>query len=292
MYENFKSYSRIIAGTMTWGQWGKKLSLNEMIERLHYAVQLGVTTFDHADIYGGYSTEAEFGKALKSSKIDRNVIQLITKCGIQMIDDARSSSVKHYDYSEEHIIWSAEQSLKNLNTDFIDLFLLHRPSPLMNPEVIANAITKLLDQGKIKAFGVSNFSPTQIAFLETKIPVSGNQVEFSLTANKAMYDNSIIDCITHGRLAMSWSPLGSYFNDDSEQTRRLRKVVEPLCSKYGVSEDQVLLAWLLKHPANVHLVVGTTSKERLKSSIDSLQVQLELQDWFKLLEASKGNEVA
>lgn len=290
--QNKKTYSKIIAGTMTWGSWGKNFTSKGMTELMRYCFEEGITTFDHADIYGGYSTEASFGKAFSESKINRDEVQFITKCGIQMVDDSRENIVKHYNYSKEYIVWSAEQSLKNLKTDYIDLFLLHRPSPLMNAEPIAEAITTLLDDGKIKSFGVSNFNPSQIALLETEIPVSGNQVEFSLTANEVMYKGSLDDCLAKKRTAMSWSPLGSYFREEKTQTKRIQKAIAPMLLKYNATADQLLLAWILKHPVGIYPVVGTTSKERLKTSMESIQIELELQDWFILLEASKGQEVA
>ncbi len=289
--QNKKSYSKIIAGTMTWGAWGKNFTIQQMTDLMCHCIEEGITTFDHADIYGGYSTDAAFGKAFEESQIDRSTIQFITKCGIQMVDDSRLNKVKHYNYSKEYIIWSAEESLKNLKTDYLDLFLLHRPSPLMHPETITEAISKLLQEGKIKSFGVSNFNPSQIAMLETAIPVSGNQVEFSLTANEAMYDGSLDDCLAKKRMTMSWSPLGSYFREDTPQTKRIAKSIEPMCSKYYANADQLLLAWILKHPSAVYPVVGTASKERLKASMEATQIDLELEDWFILLEASKGNEV-
>ena len=124
-------FSKIIAGTMTWGIWGKNLDKNQMIELMNHCLETGITTFDHADIYGGYTTEAAFGNAFGESRIDRKKIQLISKCGIQLVSENRSVKIKHYDYSKSHIIRSAEQSLKNLKTDYLDLLLLHRPSPLM-----------------------------------------------------------------------------------------------------------------------------------------------------------------
>ena len=150
-------------------------------------------------------------KAYDESKIPRKDIQLISKCGIQYLCEARNNKIKHYNYSKKYIIWSAERSLKCLKTDYLDLFLLHRPSPLMSPDEIAEAITKLKDSGKIRQFGVSNFSPSQIALLETVIPVSGNQVEFSLMANQVMHDGTLDDCMINRRMAMAWSPLGGYF---------------------------------------------------------------------------------
>lgn len=285
-------YSRIIAGTMTWGNWGKQLSTSEMIALMNRCLELEITTFDHADIYGDYTTEEQFGKAFTKSNIDREHIQFISKCGIQFDSKTRKNKVKHYDYNKQYIIWSAERSLKMLQTDYLDLLLLHRPSPLMQPDEIAEAILKLKKEGKIKQFGVSNFTPSQISLLETVIPVEGNQVEYSLTTNNVMYDGTLDDCITKKRLTMSWSPLGAYFREETEQTNRIKKVVRNLSKKYGATEDQLLLAWILKHPSKIHPVVGTTNPDRLGLSMKAIELNMELEDWFILLEASNGHEVA
>jgi len=289
---NDAPYSKIIAGTMTWGSWGKQLSKAEMIGLLHHCIELGISTFDHADIYGGYTTETVFGNAFEDSRISRDSLQLISKCGIQMVSENRNTKIKHYDYSKKHIIWSVEQSLKNLKTDYLDLLLLHRPSPLMNPEEIAQTLLNLLEAGKIKEVGVSNFKPSQIEMLEAYLPISTNQIEFSLTHTSAMYNGSLDDCLANKRISMAWSPLGSFFRADDKQVARIRKAIGPLLKKYSVSADQLLLAWLLKHPAKIYPVVGTTSKERIKQSIEATKVELELEDWFLLLEASAGHEVA
>lgn len=289
--DNRTSYSRIIAGTMTWGSWGKQLSKKEMIVLMHHCLEAGISTFDHADIYGGYTNEAEFGTAFAESEITRENIQLITKCGIQFDAEARKNSIKHYNYSKEYIVWSAERSLKNLKTDFIDLFLLHRPSPLMQPTDIAEAIMQLQREGKIKEFGVSNFTPSQIALLETAVPVAVNQVEFSLTANDVMRDGTLDDIIIHNRMGMSWSPLGILFKEKNKQTRRIRSILRSMMKKYNAAEDQLLLAWILKHPAAMYPVVGTATPGRLSAAASAVKIDMELEDWFALLTASEGNEV-
>jgi len=275
---------------MTWGAWGKKLSKMEMVELMHYCIECGVTTFDHADIYGDYTTELDFGNALAESGIDRSSIQLISKCGIQMTT-GRKNQLKHYEYSKDYIIWSAEASLKKLKTDYLDLFLLHRPSPLMNPHEIVEAITHLLESEKIKRFGVSNFTPSQIQMLDKFIGVSANQVEFSLTHDAPMYDGTFDDCIAHKRMTMAWSPLGNVYREDNPQTQRIKEKLTQLCEKYNVEESQLLLSWILKHPANPHPVIGTTTKKRLIASVEASNIELELQDWFALLRASQGYEV-
>ena len=283
-------YSKIIAGTMTWGSWGEKFSKNQMIEVMNFCIDKGITTFDHADIYGDYGTEKAFGEAFSDSGINRSDIQLISKCGIQMTN-GRKNRVAHYQYDAEYIIWSVEQSLKKLQTEYLDLLLLHRPSPLMNVEAIAQAIKKLKADGKIKKFGVSNFTPSQIAMIETKTPVSANQVEFSLTHDNPMYDGTFDNCIIHNRVAMAWSPLGKYFKEKNEQNNRIKNVFKHLEKKYDANASQLLLAFIMHHPTNSIPVVGTTKKERLEHSLQAINLHLELEDWFMMLEASKGNPV-
>lgn len=277
---------------MTWGKWGKQLSTAEMIALMNHCVENKITTFDHADIYGDYTNEEDFGKAFSKSSVKREDVQLISKCGIQFNVKERSNRVKHYDYNASYIISSVERSLKMLQTDYLDLLLLHRPSPLMDPSEIAEAIDKLKIEGKIKQFGVSNFSPSQIQLIEKEIQVEANQVEFSLSSNKVINDGTLDDCVTFDRLAMSWSPLGSYFREDSKANLRIKTVLADLTKKYGATEDQLLLAWILKHPSTIHPVVGTATPQRLKLAMDAVEIDMELQDWFILLEANEGHEVA
>jgi predicted oxidoreductase len=285
------NYSRIIAGTMTWGNWGKQLSKKEMTQLIHHCVDNGIHTFDHADIYGGYTTEAQFGAALADSSVERDTIQLISKCGIQYMSDNRKNIVKHYDYSKDYIIWSVEQSLEHLQTDYLDLLLLHRPSPLMNPEDIAEAVTRLKKDGKIREFGVSNFSPSQMELIGLRMDIDVNQIEFSLTQHSAMHDGTLDYMKTSGIKPMAWSPLGSVFKTDSEKTRRIHRQLGVLKDKYSATEDQLLLAWILKHPAGIHPVVGTTDKNRLKQAITATAIELDLEDWFLMLVASQGHKV-
>ncbi|MBT8302395.1 MAG: aldo/keto reductase [Maribacter sp.] len=288
---NITKFSKIIAGTMTWGRWGKQLQKKEFVNLMQHCFELGITTFDHADIYGGYTTEEDFGNAFTDSKIKREEVQLISKCSIQMMSDNRKSIVNHYNYTKEHIIWSAENSLKNLKTDYLDLLLLHRPSPLMDPDVVKEAVESLLKAGKIRDIGVSNYTPSQLAMLETRLPMAANQVEFSLTSNAVMYDGTLDDSIASNRLAMSWSPLGSYFKENSPKTQRIRRELEPMMDKYDATEDQLLLAWIMKHPAKLIPVVGTTTKERLTDALKARDIIMDLEDWFVLLEASLGHPV-
>lgn len=284
-------YSTIIAGTMTWGQWGKQLSTKGMINLLHHCLETGITTFDHADIYGDYTTEAEFGKAFSESRISRGSIQLITKCGIQHTGKSRSNRIKHYNYSKEYIIWSVEESLKNLKTDYLDLLLLHRPSPLMRADEISEAIHTLQKEGKVIDFGVSNFTPSQVELINSKIPVSVNQIEFSITAFEAMHNGVLDQMLSSNIEPMAWSPLGHYYKEITAQSVRIKEVLLNLKEKYNASETQLLLAWILKHPSGIKPVIGTTNKDRIIESFNATKIDLELEDWFEILVASQGHKV-
>ncbi|WP_370225844.1 aldo/keto reductase family oxidoreductase [Mesoflavibacter sp.] len=286
------NFSKITAGTMTWGQWGKKLSKQEMIDLMHHCLENNIHTFDHADIYGDYSTEADFGNAFAESGIKRSQIELVSKCGIQYIGNSRPDlKVKHYNYTKEYIIWSAENSLKHLKTDYLDLLLLHRPSPLLQPEVVAEAVSTLKKEGKIKSFGVSNFTPSQTDLLNKYVGVEVNQIEFSLTQHTAMHDGTLDHMMLNNIQPMSWSPLGYVFKEDTEQTRRIHKQLGALLDKYNATEDQLLLAWILKHPSNIIPVVGTTTKQRLKDAYAATKINLDLEDWFLILVACQGHKV-
>ena len=289
MYDS--KFSRIIAGTMNWGVWGKNYNTFDMAKMIHCCISNNMTSFDHADIYGDYTNEADFGKALIESRIDRASIQLISKCGIQMKVAARNNSIKHYEYSKEYIIWSVEQSLKNLQTDYLDLLLLHRPSPLMQADEISAAVNSLKSDGKILDFGVSNFTPSQTALIQQKTTISYNQIEFSLTHCEAMINGSLDDMQLNNITPMSWAPLGTYFKKQDAQSNNFKKAVLILADKYGVTEDVILLSWILKHPAGVLLVIGTTDPSRINNAVKSLNVELELQEWFALWSASMGKDV-
>ena len=286
------NYSTIIAGCMSWGDWGKQLSTDEMTAQLEITLEAGITTFDHADIYGDYTTEAQFGKAFNQSTIARENIQLISKCGIQLVGKTRNNTIGHYEYSKAYIIKSVEQSLKNLQTEYLDLLLLHRPSPLMHPTEINEAITILQSEGKIRGFGVSNFTQSQIELIETTQKISVNQIEFSLTENTAMLNGTLDAMQINAITPLCWSPLGSVFKEVTKQTIRIRLVLKKLCEKYNATEDQLLLAWICKHPAKIHPVIGTTNKNRIQNAQKAIEINLEVEDWFELLVASQGHAVA
>jgi len=282
--------SPIVAGTMNWGIWDKKLSTSEMEHLMHICIENKISTFDHADIYGDYTTEADFGKAFGKSKIDRKMIQLISKCGIQHTN-GRNNPIKHYDYSKSYIIWSVENSLKNLQTDYLDVLLLHRPSPLMIADEIAEAIAQLKKEGKIIDFGLSNFTPSQTELIRQKTDVNYNQIQFSATHHEAMLDGSLDYMETHKIIPMSWNPLGIVFREDTDQTRRLKKLLVQLVDKYRLGSDSILLAWILKHPANVIPVAGTVNIARIQALVKAVALELDSVDWFAIWTESMGTKV-
>ena len=275
---------------MTWGIWGKNFNQNQMIEMINVCLENNISTFDHADIYGGYTTENSFGQAFHDSKIDREKIQLISKCGIQSIE-GRDNKIKHYNYSKDYIIWSVENSLKNLKTDYLDALLLHRPSPLMQADEIAEAIGKLKSEGKIKSFGVSNFTPIQTELINQKIKVEYNQIQFSATHLEPMLDGSLDFMQIHNIKPMSWNPLGNIFKENNAQNQRLKLLLSSLESKYNVSIDVLLLAWIMQHPSGVLPVIGTTNIDRIKNATNAISLKLELEDWFAIWSESIGMKV-
>ena len=284
-------YSKIVAGVMSWGNWRKHLDTEEMTQLIYNFIENDITTFDHADIYGDYTTEAEFGNALTKSDIKRSDIQIVSKCGIQYLGKSRPNKIKHYNYSKDYIIWSVEESLNHLKTDYLDALLLHRPSPLMHPNEIMEAIAKLAQEGKIKDFGVSNFTPSQVELITSEVPITINQIEFSATNFTAMYDGVLDQMVAKKIIPMAWSPLGNVFKDKTEKNRRIHVQLEVLQEKYNASKDQLLLAWILKHPAQIHPVIGTTNNARIKNANRALDIDLEIEDWFFILKASQGHKV-
>jgi predicted oxidoreductase len=284
-------FSPLIIGTMRWGIWGANFSIPETQNFINASLELGLTTFDCADIYGGYTTEELFGKAFSEMSFDRNKVQVISKCGIEMPCDNRNYKVKAYNYSKHHILNSVENSLKNLKTDYLDVLLIHRPSPLMNPEEIVESFEILKSQGKVKHFGVSNFSVSQFDLINQEFPLVTNQIECSLNETKAFNDGTLDQLMMKKLSPMAWSPMGSYFGDVSDKNIRIKIILQKLCDKYNCLEDQLLLAFILKHPAKILPVLGTSNVAHLKNGVEALKINIENEDWFLLLEASAGKEV-
>lgn len=283
--------SPVIAGTMNWGTWDKNLDTTQMSNLIQVFLENNVSSFDLADIYGGYTTEASFGKALEKSKANRNKLQLISKCGIQYVAETRNNKIKHYQYDKDYIIWSVENSLKNLRTDYLDILLLHRPSPLMEADEIAEAVSKLKADGKIIDFGVSNFTSSQTELIRSKTQVDYNQIQFSATNHNAMTDGTLDYMQIHNIQPMAWNPLGSVFRENTSQTRRLKELLANLVSKYEVGSDTILLAWIMKHPANIIPIAGTINTARIQNLQKATHLVLDKEDWFAIWTESMGHRV-
>ena len=280
--------SRIISGTMNWGVWGVNHSKQDICKLILESFDSGINSFDHADIYGGYTTEQSFGDAFAETGINREDVFFISKCGIIYPSEKLPVKTKHYDYSEDHINKSVDNSLKNLRTDYLDCLLLHRPSPLMDISIIANTLNRLIKSGKIKSFGVSNFTANQMDMFKGKVEILYNQINLSLTHLDHMFDGTLEYMQANNILPMAYSPLGSYFK---EENGKIKEVVDKLKNKYDCTDYQLLISWLLKHPSKVYPVVGTTKSDRIKSTLESLKIEIDLIDWFELLEASIGKRV-
>ncbi|MBL7747638.1 MAG: aldo/keto reductase [Chitinophagaceae bacterium] len=287
--------SPIVAGCMKWGQWGSGFTTGQYVNMISACADNGISSFDHADIYGDYSTEEEFGKALHQLPGLRNKIQLITKCGIKMPVASRPSfRIKSYNTSKEYIIECAERSLSNLHTDYIDAFLIHRPDPLMNPEEIAEAFTRLKQQGKILHAGVSNFTPSQTAMLHKYFPVEINQIEVSLLYMDPFHNGQLDQCQQEKIVPMAWSPLGGgqlLTDTTSERNKRIVTAAAALSDKYATNIENILLAFLHRHPSGIIPVLGTSKIERLQSAMAAAGLRLEAEEWFMLWEASAGKQV-
>ncbi|MDO7545235.1 MAG: aldo/keto reductase [Flavobacteriaceae bacterium] len=287
---NSPEYSQIIVGTMNWGSWGASLSTKEVSTRIEAAFKLGLTTFDHADIYGDYTTETAFGTGFKASGLSRESVQFISKCGIALANKSRGTVTNHYNYTYQYILNSVQRSLEELQTDYLDLLLLHRPSPLMDPIEIQQAIQTLLDKGYIKSFGLSNFTPSQTTIIQQKLKVSANQMEISLKASDPFFNGALDHCLMHQITPMAWAPLGGILSNKSLPLA-LEKAFEEMEKKYALTRDAILLAWLLKHPAAIHPVIGTTKVERYKNAISAMNIDFDIEDWFYLLAAFRGHDI-
>jgi len=288
------TFSRIIAGAWRWNSIGT----NAIEQLINTALDEGITTFDHADIYGDYSNEQSFGEVLARQPHLVKKMELITKCGIKLTSSKKPEHrVKHYDSSKGHIMLSAEASLKNLRTDHIDLLLIHRPDPLMDIHEVADAFTQLKKEGKVHSFGVSNFTTSQFELLQSALsfPLVTNQIELSLFCMAPLFDGTVEHLYRQKASAMAWSPLGGgrTFIAEDEVSRRITAKVSELSNKYNnATTTQFFLAWLLKHPSNIFPVVGTSKPERLREAAKSIDLKLETQDWYEMLKAVRGTDVA
>lgn len=281
--------SRIAYGAMRLQE--AKHPLETIIDR---CLELGITTMDHADIYGGYSCENIFGEVLKVKPHLREQMQIVSKCGICLIGPSRPAhQIKHYNYSKEHIVTSVQNSLKNLRTDHIDLLLFHRPSPMLNPDEVAEAALTLKKSGAVKAFGVSNFNVHQTRMLASRMEIVSNQVEINPLYLQPFVDGTLDQCMELNLTPMAWSPLagGRLFGSTDIRAVSVVKLLQELAGRYDCTVEQVVYAWLLQHPSQMTIVTGTQQPSRLELAARAEKIQLSLQDWFQVWSASTGQEV-
>ena len=285
-------FSRIVAGAWRW----HTVSQDGLERLIKTSLDTGITTFDHADIYGDHGNEKLFGDVLRKNPSLKKSMQLVSKCGIKFQSAHRPATwVKHYDTSKEHIVWSAENSLTQLATDHLDLLLIHRPDPLMDCEQIAEAFGELKDAGKVLHFGVSNFTPAQFDNLQSYLsfPLVTNQIEISLFVPQPFFDGSLDNLMKHRAKAMAWSPLGGgkFLTAENEIGSRVLNGLNLLAYKYQATPSQLLIAWLLKHPSKLFPVIGTTKTDRIEESVKALDIDIDRQDWFEMLKWVTGVDV-
>ena len=258
------------------------------------ALALGITSFDHADIYGGYTVEAMFGDAFAQAPGLRNRLQIVSKCGIKLVSPQRPGhAVKSYDSSRAHLLASVDASLLALHTDRIDLLLLHRPDLLMDPDEVADTFRHLLAAGKVLHFGVSNHPPAQLAMLRKRHPLVTNQIEFSPLQMRALSDGTLTQCVDLGLQPMAWSPLGGgrLFDGDDAQALRVRGLLEALGRQRGVSAATMAYAWILRHPSRPIPITGSRRTAALAEAVAALDIRMSAEDWYRVWQASMGQEL-
>lgn len=284
------SVSRIVYGMWRLADRNDR-SPEEVRAKVDACLSQGITTFDQADVYGDYESEALFGTALKADPSLRGRMEIITKCGINLVTNkVPDRRVKHYDLTREHIFSRVEASLANMGIEQIDLLLLHRPDPLMDPAQTGRALDDLVASGKVGAVGVSNFLPHQFRLLQahTEARFVTNQIEVSLLRLAPLVNDELAYLQECGLAPMAWSPLGGgALFERAALMERLTAVGDA----QGVDATAVAVAWLLKHPARLIPVVGTNALERVKRLGDAMTVELDRQTWFELYEAALGQEV-
>jgi predicted oxidoreductase len=285
--------SPIVAGLWRAREWG--LDTGALARWIEDALALGISSFDHADIYGDYQVETMFGDALASTLGLRHRLQIVTKCGIKLVSSQRPGhTVNHYDSSRAHVMASVDASLKALRTDRIDLLLMHRPDLLMNPDELADTFRQLLASGKVLHFGVSNHSVGQVDMLRKRHHLVTNQIEFSPLQMQALADGTLQQCVDLGLRPMVWSPLaqGRLLNSNDAQAQRVRQVLADLGAARGVSVATMAYAWILRHPAKPLPITGSGRIAALGEAARALDVQVSHEDWYRVWQASMGHGVA
>ncbi len=285
------------------GAWNPAHVTPEMrktgVQSIIAAYEAGYTLFDHADIYGRGTCEEVQGEAFDEHPEMRGNILIATKCGIRFAGDPDQDSPHRYDFSKEHIVWSCEQSLKRLGVETIDIYQLHRPDLLMDPDEVAEAFDDLHHSGKARFFGVSNFSPSFVDCLAKSWPeLVVNQVQVHLGLLDCFYDGTLDQCIVRDMTPLAWSPLGGGWlgeggkvdPNDARASRQmfLLDAMDATAAKYGIDRTVLALAWLLKHPSGIVPIVGTVHPDRVRVAAKAADVDLSREDWYRLLVAARG----
>jgi predicted oxidoreductase len=284
--------SPIIAGLWRLHEWG--LDTAGTVRWVEQALALGITSFDHADIYGDYLVEGLFGQAMAAAPGLRDRLQIVTKCGIKLVSAQRPQHSFHcYDSSRAHVLASVDASLRALHTDRIDLLLMHRPDLLMNPDELADTFGQLKAAGKVLHFGVSNHTPGQLALLHKRHPMAAQQIEFSPLQMRALADGTLEQCLDLGIRPMAWSPLGRgrLFSSSDAQVQRVRAVLAELGQARGATLATMAYAWIMRHPSRPTPVTGTGRLQGLQEAVAACDVMFSAEDWYRVWQASIGHEV-
>ncbi|MQB22495.1 oxidoreductase [Agrobacterium tumefaciens] len=285
------SFSRIVYGMWRIGD-DTDTSPRHVQAKIEACLEQGITTMDQADIYGGYTAEAVLGNGLREAPSLRDRIEIVTKCGIVAPAGRHSAArVKHYDTGAKHINASVEASLRDMNTDRIDLLLIHRPDPMMDPEETGETLDALVASGKVRSVGVSNFRPWDFSLLQSNMTeeLVTNQIEISLAETSAFTNGDLAYLQERALPVMAWSPLGGGSLMGKEGP--LSDALERVAKENNVDAAAVAVAWLLAHPAKILPVMGTNNLARIASISDAEKVEVDRQTWFELYTLANGREV-
>lgn len=284
-------FSRLIMGYWRLMEW--QLTPAGLLDLVKFHLDLGITTIDHADIYGGYQCEAAFGAALRLEPSLRDRMEVVSKCGIALTANP-AHRLNHYNTSRDHIIASAERSLSNLAVDSLDLLLIHRPDPLMDADEVAEAFVRLNEAGKIRHAGVSNFTPSQFALLQSRLPfpLVTNQAEISPLNQSATLDGTLDQCQQLGIRPMAWSCLGGGRLFHAPEYVPLRQELETIAAEVGSeSIEQLVYAWVLMLPSRPLPIIGSGKRERIAQAARATEISLSRQQWFRIRKAALGVDV-
>ncbi|HJB89345.1 MAG TPA: aldo/keto reductase [Candidatus Blautia excrementigallinarum] len=285
--------SQVVMGCMRIADAG--ITEQELLTLVETCLDMGVTSIDHAPVYGGYTCEKIFGDAVLRKRPElREKMQLITKAGIVCPGHYGNKTI-YYNSTREEILREMDESLEKLGTDHVDLLLIHRPDPLADPAETADALETVVKQGKALHVGVSNFMPSQMTMLQSylNIPLVTNQVELSVKNTENFFNGVVDDAFTRRIPLMAWSPLGGgdVFRSQEEKYVRLRGVLTEIAKGHETSMDAVMYAWLFMHPVRIAALTGTMNVDRIKAAAEAADLKLSYDEWYQILEASRGFSV-